>query len=263
MAKQLADSRATALLNERLERELEIASRIQTSILPRDLAVPELEISARMIPASEVGGDYYDVLPVDARGCWIGIGDVAGHGLTAGLVMLMMQSVVAALVKRSPDASPREIVSQLNVVLYENIRHRLCQDEHATMCLLRHHGGGKVTYAGAHEEIAVFRKATGRCELVRTPGTWLGAKRDIADATVDSELELATGDVMVLFTDGITEAGNAKQEMYGDGRLLAAIEGAATLPVDQIRDRVMDDVRAWMSGQEQADDLTIVVVRRT
>ncbi len=78
---------------------------MQTSILPRKFAVPGLEISAKMIPASEVGGDYYDVIPVD-DGCWIAIGDVSGHGLDAGLVMLMLQSSITPPAC-SPGRKPR------------------------------------------------------------------------------------------------------------------------------------------------------------
>src|SRR3954471_1354518 len=100
---------------------MEIASRIQTSILPRQFEVDGLQIAAQMIPATQVGGDYYDVLPVDG-GCWLAIGDVAGHGLTAGLVMLMIQSIVSALTRQRPDATPAELLSILNEVLFENVR---------------------------------------------------------------------------------------------------------------------------------------------
>ena len=106
---------------ERLEQELEIATRIQTSILPRDLRVENLEIAATMVPATEVGGDYYDVLP-GSGGCWLGIGDVAGHGLRPGLVMMMLQSIVAALGRENFGAAPREIVKIVNAVLYDNVQ---------------------------------------------------------------------------------------------------------------------------------------------
>src|SRR5262249_49156262 len=116
---------------KRLESELQIASHIQTAILPRDPQIEGLQMAARMLPAAEVGGDYYDVFPFEG-GCWIGIGDVAGHGLPAGLVMLMIQSVVYALVQNDPAASPSNIVRELNSVLFENVRKRLKQTEHAT-----------------------------------------------------------------------------------------------------------------------------------
>src|SRR5690606_17839050 len=125
----------------RLEDEMEIAARIQTSILPQDLAVPGLEVGARMVPATEVGGDYYDVIP-QVDGAWIGVGDVAGHGLRAGLVMLMVQSAVASLVRERPGASPRDLVATLNVTIADNVRRRLQQDEHVTFSLLRYRRSG-------------------------------------------------------------------------------------------------------------------------
>src|SRR6185312_8425348 len=133
---------------ERLEKEMEIAARIQTSILPRALAVPGLEIAASMRTASEVGGDYYDVVGT-ADGCWLGIGDVAGHGLGTGLVMLMMQSGFGALARKMPDAGPRDLVLALNAMLVDNVRDRLRQREHATLTLLRYRQDGTLTYAGA------------------------------------------------------------------------------------------------------------------
>src|SRR5206468_190254 len=85
MLGELEESRKQLAVKERLQKEMEIAAKLQTSILPRDVNVPGLEIAARMIPADEVGGDYYDLLPF-AGGCWIGVGDVAGHGLPAGVI---------------------------------------------------------------------------------------------------------------------------------------------------------------------------------
>src|SRR3954468_22787898 len=159
-------------------RDLEIARQIQMSILPHRVDVEGIEVSAGMIPAERIGGDYYDILPVKA-GCWIGIGDVAGHGLGAGLIMVMIQSMVMALVRAHEDAAPRDIVCLLNRLLYENIRGRLAQDDHVTFCLMRYRADGSVVFAGAHEEILVWRTTTGRCERICTSGAWLGAIPDI------------------------------------------------------------------------------------
>ena len=122
-----------------------------------------------MHAATEVGGDYYDVVPVD-DGCWLGIGDVAGHGLGTGLVMLMMQSGIGALARKMPDAAPRDLLLALNTMLVENVRERLGQHEHATLTLIRYRRDGSLTFAGAHEEMLVRRAATGRCERIETPG---------------------------------------------------------------------------------------------
>jgi DNA-binding LacI/PurR family transcriptional regulator/serine phosphatase RsbU (regulator of sigma subunit) len=242
----------------RLAQELSIATRIQTSILPRNLSVRGLDIAATMLPATEVGGDYYDVVPTD-RGCWIGIGDVAGHGLRSGLVMMMLQSVVAALVRSTPGASPSEVLRVVNDVLYENVRRRLCQDEHATLSLLRYDASGELVFAGAHEDMLVLRAATGQIELVPTLGTWVAATLDISDATQDSRCQLRDGDVLVLYTDGVIEALNRSGEQFGIERLSKELLRSATEPADKIRDRLCAAVTEFMAVQD--DDVALLVAR--
>ena len=258
MADEIADSRHQLVAKERLEKELEISSRIQTSILPRAIDVDGLEIATTMIPAAEIGGDYYDILPV--RGStWIGVGDVAGHGLTSGMIMLMLQSIVSALVRDKPQAAPSEILRVVNRVLYENIRHRLGNDEHVTMTLLRYRRDGLIFFAGAHEEMILCRAATGRCELIPTPGPWLGAMSDIGEVTPDSRLELQDGDILVLYTDGVTEARNPSGAMFGLEPLTQIVEALREEPVAQIRDEILRAVAEW--AQVQEDDLTLLLLR--
>jgi len=258
MVAELERSRDELAHKERLEKELEIATRIQTSILPRRLEAAGLTVAAAMRPASEVGGDYYDFLPT-SDGAWIGIGDVAGHGLSAGLVMLMVQSIVAALAREGQTTTPREVVCRLNAVLFENIRDRLANDEHVTFTLLRYFRDGRVSFAGAHEDIVVWRKRLGVCETISTPGTWLGAVPDISRFTVDSELRLEPGDVLLLYTDGITEAMDATGQQLGLGRICEALNEVAEAPVDAIRDDLLGLVGNW--ARTQVDDVTLLVLR--
>jgi serine phosphatase RsbU (regulator of sigma subunit) len=243
---------------ERLEQELAIATRIQTSILPRDLRVRGLEISATMLPATEVGGDYYDVLPTQ-HGCWIGIGDVAGHGLRSGLVMMMLQSVVSALVRSRPDAAPRDLLRVVNAVLYENVRERLAQDEHATLSLIRDRDTGELQFAGAHEDMLVLRADTGKVEVVPTLGTWVGATKDIDNATQDTTCQLGDGDLLLLYTDGVIEARNGAGEQFGPERLMQELGRSQHEPVQAIRDRVCSAVTEFMV--EQRDDIALLVAR--
>jgi sigma-B regulation protein RsbU (phosphoserine phosphatase) len=256
--------RREAAERRRLEEELALATRIQTGILPKKIAVDGLDVSAVMLPASEVGGDYYDVIPT-ARGCWLGIGDVAGHGLPTGLVMLMLQSAVSSLVHTEPEASPSDLLCAVNAVLYENIRRRMAQDEHVTLTLLRYEGtapdgGGRLTFAGAHEDILIHRAAERRVEIVPTPGTWVGATRDIRHATNDGSAELHPGDVVLLYTDGVTEARNAAGEPFGVDRLAARMASLAAEPVEAIRDALLTEIRGWTTAQD--DDVTLLVARQ-
>jgi serine phosphatase RsbU (regulator of sigma subunit) len=241
----------------RLTQELDIASRIQTAILPKNCQVRGLEIGARMLPATEVGGDYYDVLPVE-DGCWLGIGDVAGHGLPTGLVMMMIQSIVATSTRTQPDEPPSSTWNALNSVLYENVRERLEQDEHATFCLLRYRDSGGLVCAGAHEPVIVYRAASGCCELIDVAGSWVAVMPE-PDTSGDQVIQLEPGDIMLLYTDGITEALNASGEPFGTDRLCEVLERHSSEPTTSICDHVLAAVRGFMVQQD--DDMTLLVSR--
>jgi phosphoserine phosphatase RsbU/P len=185
---------------------------------------------------------------------------VAGHGLDAGLVMLMTQAIVAALVKRDPTAAPRDVVCVLNEVLFDNIRNRLGRDDHATLTILRFSRAGDIAFAGAHEDIIVYRADKGRCEIIETPGTWIGGRSDIRPGTVDSALRLGRGDVMLLYTDGVTEMRNATGEQFGIERLCAELERVHDAPAEKIQQHLFSTVGAWGTAD---DDVTIMVARYT
>lgn len=260
MASEIGQSREALADRERLARELEIAARIQMSILPRELDVAGLELSARMQTASEVGGDYYDVLPVE-HGCWLAIGDVSGHGLTAGLVMMMVQTGIASLVRSQPDANPRDVVKTLNRVVYENLHDRLEAHRHMTLSVMRYRPDGHVVVAGAHMDAIVWRAATGAIELLATPGTFLAVTEDIDHVNVDIEWQIDPGDVVVLLTDGVTEAEDARRRPFGYEGVMALVERHARAPVEVLRDAVFAAVSEH--SPELADDATVLVLRRT
>lgn len=243
----------------RLLSELEIAARIQTAILPAEHPVPGLEIATSMLPAAEVGGDYFDILPCE-DGCWLGIGDVAGHGLHSGVVMLMIQSIVAATTLAAPNAAPAEAWTALNTVLYENVRRRLRRDEHATLTLLRYRKDGVLQFAGAHEELVVYRARERRCERLPTPGLWAGILPVLPPGSLPGgSLQLEPGDVLLLYTDGVIEARNMQRGMFGMDRLCASLVEVGEHSVEVIRDHIIGQVRAWATRQR--DDLTLVVLR--
>jgi serine phosphatase RsbU (regulator of sigma subunit) len=222
------------------------------------IRIAGLEIAAAMHTATEVGGDYYDVVPTE-DGCWIGIGDVTGHGLTAGLVMLMLQSVVSGVSRRLPNAAPSEIVGVVNAVLYENVRGRMGQEDHLTLTLLRCDRSGRLICAGAHEVIVVCRAEDGRIDLIETPGTWVGLIPDVRHVTPDTTFVLRKGDLLVLYTDGIREARNDSGEMFGLDRLAETLRRVRHEPVDKVRDALFAAVEQWMTVRE--DDLSLFVAR--
>ncbi|MGC4064201.1 MAG: substrate-binding domain-containing protein [Polyangiaceae bacterium] len=253
-------SRRERAEREQLEKESLIAQRIQTAILPRRLEVQGLEIDASMQPAASVGGDYYEVVSVE-NGCWLGIGDVAGHGLMAGMIMMMIQSMVRGGISMLPNASPRELVIGINRAIFDNLRHRLGRDDYATFCLMRFDVSGALTYAGCHESLIVWRASTGRTELIATSGMWLGVVEDVTAMTDDAVVRLEPSDVLVLFTDGVTEALNANHEQFGLDRLRTTVEAFARQGVKALREAVEAAVSAWTA--RPIDDVTVLAARFT
>ncbi len=258
MAKEIDAGRAALLDKDRLAREMEIAAVIQTSILPRNLVVDGLDIAAKMVTATEVGGDYYDVIVVPG-GCWIAIGDASGHGLTAGLVMMMVQSGLGTLVRATPDASPRDMVRALTTVMYENIHARLETERHMTLSLLRYRTDGSFVVAGAHMDAVVWRAATKTTELLPTVGTFIAIAEDIDHVNQETTWTLADGDVLVLLTDGVTEAEDGEGTAFDYGNVRRIVEERAGQPVTAIRDGVFTALRKHSPAL--ADDATILVLR--
>jgi phosphoserine phosphatase RsbU/P len=244
---------------QRLAHELELAARIQASVLPQQLIVSGLEISASMLPATEVGGDCYDVLPFEG-GAWLSIGDVAGHGLGPGVVMMMLQSSVAAVLTANPACTPAAALDVVNAVLFDNVKQRLSQREHATLMLLRYESNGRIVFAGAHEEPLIYRARSGVCEALPAPGLWVGIKENVSDQMPESECRLEPGDVLLLYTDGAIEAMNSSREQYGMERLARELATVHAEPVERIRDHLLRCVQRWMD--KQRDDITLVVARQ-
>jgi serine phosphatase RsbU (regulator of sigma subunit) len=123
---------------------------------------------------------------------------------------------------------------------------------------MRYGGDGQVTFAGAHEEILLWR-TTGKYERIATTGTWLGAVRDIEKATQDQTLQLQPGDLMVLYTDGLIESRSRAGKQFGFERLAALVEQHRSESADNIRKRILARLRRWTAQQE--DDVTVIVVR--
>jgi PAS domain S-box-containing protein len=245
-----------AVRQAKIDEEVEIARRVQQALVPAKPELPGLDMSVSMLPAEDVGGDYYDVQPTSFGG-WIAIGDVSGHGLNAGLVMLMLESAMLTVQGALPESMPAQALTVVNRVLCENIKARMQRREYITLSLLRYERSGRVVFAGAHQDIVICR-ADGTLERVATPGPWLGIIDDLPHA-VDSEIWLREGDLMVLFTDGVIEARDRAGDLFEMDRLCEAIHALRNESTADIRDGVLARVRSFMHTQD--DDLTLIVVR--
>lgn len=248
--------------NIRMGAELEVTSRLQKMILPpkRELEqIPDLEIAGFMLSATEVGGDYYDVIYHDGK-VKIGIGDVTGHGLESGVLMIMVQTAVRTLLEHN-ETDPKKFLDTLNRTIYQNVQ-RMNSDKNMTLCLLDYENG-KVRVSGQHEEMLVVRRG-GLIQRVDTVdlGFPIGLEEEISDFIGYADIQLYPNDVVVLYTDGVTEAENPEGELYGIARLTEIIKENWQHSAHDIKQAIVDDLYEYMGQGKLLDDITLVVLKR-
>ena len=248
--------------NLRMGAELDVARQLQQMVLPKPEELENIEgidIVGFMEPADEVGGDYYDVLYTEGV-ITIGIGDVTGHGLESGILMLMTQTAVRTL-KEIRESDPVKFLDTLNRTIYRNVQ-RMNSDKSLTLAILNY-SEGRVSISGQHEETIVVR-AGGEIELIDTMdlGLPIGIDDDIADFIDHHIVELNSGDGVVLYTDGIPEAFNLEKKQYGMDRLCQVISQNWQYTAQEIKQAVIDDVREFIGEQKVFDDLTLLVLKQ-
>lgn len=234
--------------------EMELAKRIQTALVPATPTLEGCDVAATMRPAAQVGGDYYDVVHVGGAE-WVLIGDVSGHGVPAGLVMMMFQTAVRTALQANPRMEPNELLALANHALTSNIR-RLGENKYMTVSALRRTDGG-FRFAGMHQDILVYRSASGQVEEIETEGTWLGIAEDIGDLLHVRSFELGSGDALLLFTDGLTES-------MKDGAILdnAGLCGAFRQRGTGNASDILTGVLGVLDGRTVDDDVSAVVIKR-
>jgi sigma-B regulation protein RsbU (phosphoserine phosphatase) len=248
--------------NLRMKAELEITRQLQQMILPKQeelQSIPELEIAGFMEPAQEVGGDYYDVLTYNGL-VKIGIGDVTGHGLESGVLMIMVQTAVRTLLANN-ETDPTKFLNVLNRVIYDNVQ-RMNSDKNLTLSLLDYHEG-TLCLSGQHEEMIVVRSG-GQVERFDTIdlGFPIGLEADITDFVANTQVQLNPGDVVVLYTDGITEAENYSGVLYGVERFCEVLGDNWYRSTEEIRQAVVEDVRQHIGEEKVYDDITLLVIKQ-
>ncbi len=247
----------------RIATEMETARRIQMKILPRDMSLPGLELASYLRPAQSVGGDYIDLYAF-GDDCWLLVGDVTGHGLGAGLVMLMAQSTISSILQTRPDVSPRELNWLANRVLSRNLA-RLEESRHMTVASLRRAAGNRFTISGCHDDVIIVR-AGGRVERLSVAHLPMGLGF-LGDLPLDSVTEegfvLAENDLLFIGTDGIMEAsrgGDPRQGILGEDAVAELLVQHAGEPLVQIKNALVDRLERFTAGV-YADDAAFLLVR--
>lgn len=248
--------------SQRLRAEVNIAREIQTMVLPSQEEIEkieELDVACLMRPADEVGGDYYDIIKIDDL-ITIGIGDVTGHGLSSGIIMLMAQTAIRTLAEMRIRDS-KEFLAVLNRVLYANIE-RIRAGKNMTLSIISYRDGEYVV-SGQHESVIICR-TDGTIENYDTLeyGFYVGLLPDISEQVNTFRLSLAPGDIMLLYSDGVTEAENSEGEQFGLERMCDVVNNSRELHPEKIKFKLIKMLYNFMGATEIYDDITFMVIKQ-
>jgi sigma-B regulation protein RsbU (phosphoserine phosphatase) len=256
----------TAAEKKRLEEELRIARVIQMSLLPTGpLDVPGLGITALCVPAREVGGDYYDFFRLSGDRLGVLIADVSGKGTSAALYMAELKGLVLALSQRYD--SPRELLIEVNRIISEHLDSRSFITMTYAVLDVR---CGVMTFCRAGHTPLIFLSAPSPAaplaQILTPNGMVLGLRIDGAPQKFEELLEeqsvdLASGDVIVLYTDGITEAMNVDSDLFGEARLSRIVEEHGHLDSGELRERILREIEAFVGTADQHDDMTMILLK--
>ena len=248
-----------ATSKERIESELRIAQRIQMELVPKTFPPfpdrDDFELYAMMTPAREVGGDFYDFMMPDPDHLWIVIGDVSGKGIAAALFMAVTRTFLRAFFHE--EKSPGKVLYRVN--------NELSRNNEASMfvtlfCGVLHLPSGQFRWANAGHNLPLLLTADGAASfLPKTRGVVAGAMEDIQ--FTEAEMTLAAGDSLYLYTDGVNEAMNAADQLFGNDRMQDALVRYGQAGCVAMVDGISHELTAFVDGAEQSDDITMLALR--
>ena len=267
MTGSIADLLTQAKEKRRLEEELRIAHDIQMSLLPSGpVTFPGLAVTAMCRPAREVGGDYYEFMPLGEYRLGVLVADVSGKGTSAAFYMAELKGLILSL--SQIYQSPKRFLVEVNRILSANL---LDSRTFITMIYaVLDLEARMVTYVRAGHTPLIYvpadGSAPGRSQVLIPDGLVVGLhlegiEEKFAELLKERTLPIGEGDLFAFFTDGITEAMNEESDLFGEQRLSRVLEEHAHLPSDELRERILGDVEAFVGGAEQHDDMTIVLLR--
>lgn len=245
------------IVKERMSNELDVASRIQKKILPADVdEIFGLEIAQYFEPAKEIGGDYYDYTILDDNVFSITIADVSGKGVPAAFLMALGRSVLRTLTLTG-DFAPNENLNELNKIIYSDIT----EDMFITMMHSKYNKENKTLYYSnaGHNPLVVYRASTDSIELHTVKGVAIGFLEEYKYR--QGEIQLNKGDIVIFYTDGITEAENSNKEMFGLESLKEVIYNNKNKSPKELRKVILESINRFRKDYEQTDDLTFVILK--
>ena len=240
-----------------MQEEVRLASQIQQNLLPKNSpGIPGYEIAGTNIPAQLVGGDYFDFIPINAGRWAICIGDVSGKGLPASLLMANLQATLRG--QTLLDAPPGECLHRSNKLLYQSTSpEKFATLFYSILDTNRH----TLTFANAgHDNPFVMNRGVQKARL-KAGGIPLGMMEEFSFE--HDAIPVATGDTIIMYSDGIPEAMNEREDFFGEERLAELLAKHHSLTGAALMEKILEEVKSFTGTTPQSDDMTIVVVRRT
>lgn len=240
----------------RVAQELEIAKKVQARLFPQRLpSVAGLDYAGACVQARSVGGDYYDFLELGEGRLALIVGDIAGKGMAAALLMANLQANLRSQFVEAAD-HPQEFLASVNQLLFENT----VPSAYATLFFANYDSAtGRLLYANCGHVPGLILRANGAVEELESNCTVIGLFEDWECRL--SRAELGKGDLVAIYTDGVTESSDVREAEFGQQRLIEALRRYASLPAEKIIAAVIEDVLEFC-GRRQFDDLTLIVARR-
>jgi serine phosphatase RsbU (regulator of sigma subunit) len=247
-----------SIVKERMEQELLVAQQMQRSLLPQTLpSSPRFEIAASSIPAYEVGGDYYDVLPLDAVHIGFVVGDVSGKGVSAALYMAQVKGIFQSL--SGYGASTRDILIRMNTPLCHSMERKSFI---SLLYAVLNTETGVLSFSRAGH-CPLLHVRSGNSSYLRPEGMALGldGTERFASSLQEESIQLEADDIVVMYTDGVTEARNPQDEEFQYARLAETVFNSVSEPPEQILRAILHRVRTYSEREEAEDDITVLVLR--
>lgn len=240
----------------KMQEEIRLAARIQTELLPKTApTVAGYDIVGRTIPAQEVGGDYFDFIPIDDNRLAFCLGDVTGKGLPASLLMANLQATLRG--QTLTTGSPKTCLERSNQLLYQSTSPEKFATLFYAILDLQNH---QIHYSNAGHDNPDRYSGTVAAKRLKIGGIPLGM---LPEFTYEQEsVSLEDDSILVAYSDGVTEAMNAQEDMFGEERIAAVIDQHKHAPATEIIDHLVSAVKTFAAGHPQSDDITVVVMRR-
>ena len=252
---QLKAAQAELVVKERLERELELAAQVQRNLLPDTLPqYPDYQFASYLRPARHVGGDFYDVVPIDDEHVGLLLADVADKGFHAALFMAVTRTLF--LQESAHSLSPAEVALGVHHSMF-----KVAASDHVFVTAVYgvlHRPSGKLTYVRAgHDRPILYRPGQG-IEILPGNGRFLGMWEELE--LTEYHTQLQPGDRLLFFSDGVPDAINPSEESYGNERLQNVLTKAGHLPADKLIAHIVSDIDSWVKHADPFDDLTMLAI---